>query len=260
MDGSAESPRLAAQRAAIQEARARYERGELSYETFRRALDALVMARDADECQTILRALPTSPLAPLAALESSPASAPAVAGAEPHEHHKWIVAFMSQIKKLRRPWQLQPSTDVVALMGEAKLDLRLAEMPAQARLRVTAIMGTVVILVPPTARVSVRSTFIMSDTHALGESISGVIAFGHDQHVPTTDPATTHLDIEIFALMGNVKVALANATRVEINELVRDALQAVAVGVRRGLRQGASQYPTLRPGGADPPTERHSAW
>lgn len=258
MDGSVESPRLAAQRAAIQEARARYERGELSYEAFRRALDALVMAHDADECQAILRALPTSPLAPLSALEPSNAALPAVAAVEPP--HKWIVAFMSQIKKLRRPWQLQPSTDVVAFMGEAKLDLRLAEMPAQGRLRVTAIMGSVLILLPPTARVSVKSTVIMSDTHALGESISGMIAFGHDEHAPTSASATPQLDIEVFALMGNVKVVLASGTPVAISELVRDALQAAADGVRRGLRQGAGQYPSLGPGGIGPYTERQSNW
>lgn len=257
MDGSTESPRLVAQRAAIQEARARYERGELSYEAFRRALDALVMARDADECQTILRALPTSPLAPLAALEPSHSFVPTTA-VEPH--HKWIVAFMSQIKKLRRPWQLQPRTDVVALMGEAKLDLRLAEMPAQAKLRVTAIMGSALILVPPTAQVSVRTTVIMSDAHALGESISGMIAVGHDEHVPTTATATTHLDIEVFSLMGTVNVVLASGTRVEINELVRDALQAVTAGVHRGLRQGARQYPALDSSAADHYTGRQLEW
>src|SRR5579872_5490300 len=130
MDGSVQPGAVAAQRAAIQEARTRYERGELTYDAFRRALDALVLARDAAECQAILDALPVSPLAALSALDAPPLPIPTTAA--PPER-KRIVAFMSQVKKLRRPWQLGESTDAIAFMGEIKLDLRLAELPPQAR-------------------------------------------------------------------------------------------------------------------------------
>lgn len=246
MSGSGESAALVAQRAAIQEARARYERGELSYEAFRRALDAIVMARDAEECQTILRALPISPLAPLSALEQPNLLAPASTLAPRHGR---IVAFMSQVKKLRRPWQLQPSTHAVAVMGELKLNLHLAEIPPRAKLRVTAVMGSVTILVPPTAQVSVRTTVVMSDTRALGEGVTGMVAFGHEQYAPAPGAARTYLEIEVFSFMSNVKVALASNAPVSISELVRDALQAAATGIQRGLRQGTGQYPSLGPGG-----------
>ncbi|MGH2515075.1 MAG: hypothetical protein ACRDHP_05410, partial [Ktedonobacterales bacterium] len=133
MDGRAEPTALTIQRAAIQEARTRYERGELTFDTFRRALDALVLARDATECQAILNALPVSPLVALSALDSPPLPAPTTTAPPAHKN---IVAFMSQIKKLRRPWRLAASTDAIAFMGEIKLDLRLAELPAQASLHI----------------------------------------------------------------------------------------------------------------------------
>ena len=48
---------LAAQRVAIQDLRTRFERGELPIETFRETLDALVLARDPDECQSLMSQL-----------------------------------------------------------------------------------------------------------------------------------------------------------------------------------------------------------
>src|SRR5262249_499342 len=121
---------LQAQQAAIQEVRARYERGELSFEDFRRVLDALVLARHADECEAILHALPESSGArALAALDPPAPLAPAPVVETPRRR---MVAFMGQVKKLRRTWRLEPSTHTVAFMGEVDLDLNLAELPPQA--------------------------------------------------------------------------------------------------------------------------------
>jgi Cell wall-active antibiotics response 4TMS YvqF len=243
-----ESTALAAQRAAIQEARARYERGEIPFEAFHRALDALVLAQDADDCQAILRELPVSPLASLAALETTNLPAPATAAPQPR--HKWIVAFMSQAKKMRRRWQLMPGTHALALMGEVNLDLGMAELPPQAKIQITAIMGSVTLYVPLTTRVSVHSAVLLSDVGALGENTSGVVAFGHEEHVPAPGPTAVELEVEVFALMSSVKVVLTDGPRVSVSELVRDALRAAADGVRRGLQQGASQQPALGAGGA----------
>ena len=230
---------VAAQRAALAVVRARYERGELAYDAFRRALDALALAHDADECQAILDALPTEHPGMLAALEPSPAPAPIAADSSAPQH-KTIVAFMGQTKKLRRPWRLAPSTEARAFMGEVKLDLSIAELPPRATMRVTAIMATVVIYVPSNVRVSVRSTALLSDTNALeGEGTSGVVAFGRAQHAPVGEPAA-ELEIEVFALMANVKVLLADARPVSVRELAREALRAAVEGVRRGLAAGSS--------------------
>lgn len=247
---------VTAQRAAIVEARARYERGEITFDAFRRALDALVLARDASECQAILDALPTEHTAALAALEPSPAPAPITADRSSPQHQT-IVAFMGQTKKLRRPWRLAPSTKTLAFMGEIKLDLGVAELPPRATMRITGIMATVVIYVPSNVRVSVRSTALLSDTTALdGEGTSGVVAFGHDEHAPAGEPVA-ELEIEVFALMANVKVLLADGRPISVRELAREALRVAVVGVRRGLAAGSSgQSPRPRAVGPAEPMRR----
>jgi hypothetical protein len=233
---TADSSALPAQRAAIQAVRARYERGELSFEAFRRTLDALVLAQDAYECAAILRELPSAPASALAALEPPSSVTPA---ASPRQR---IVAFMGQTKKLRRAWRLAERAHAIAFMGEVKLDLGLAALPPAATLRVTAIMATAVIYVPRNVQVTIRSTALLSDATALGESASGVIAFGHEQHAPPAGPdPVPQLTIEAFALMSNVKIVLTDGPVVSVADLVRDALRAAADGVRRGLLQGPEQ-------------------
>lgn len=232
----------------IQEARRRYERGELSYDTFRRALDALVLARDTGECQVILDALPTSPLAALCGLDAPNPSMPALSPPAPLDYQR-VTAFMSQVKKMRRPWKLGVSTRALAFMGELTLDLRMAELPPHATLQVTSFMGTAIIYVPRSVHVTVHSTVLLGDVQALGEGVSGVIASGHDEHAPPPGTAAPRVDIDVKCYMGNVQVILIDGQRpVSISELVRDALRAVAECARRGLREGSRPYPSLPSG------------
>ena len=226
-----ESALLAAQQAAIEETRARYERGELDFEDFRRALDALVEASSVGECRTILRKLPLSPLAPLTALER-----PATQGARAYSHaQQRIGAFMGQTKKLRRRWKLHPQARVSAFMGEVKLNLNLADLPEQAHLHVSVIMGTVVIYAPRSAHVLVRSRALLSDTNALGEGVSGVVASGHEEHYPANGSASAQITIDVFALMSNVKIVLTDGPTLSVGELARDMARSILSGVQRGL-------------------------
>jgi hypothetical protein len=230
-----ETALLAAQRVAIQDLRTRFECGELPIEAFRETLDALVLARDPDECQSLMSQLPVAPLSILSALE--PAS---VVMVTPVSYpHRRIVAFMSAVKKMRRAWRLAPLTRVVAFMGDVQLDLSKADLPPQARMRVYSIMGSVRILAPKDVHVIVRSTALLGDVNALGESVSGVAAWGHEEHEPALEEeamgARAQIEIEAFTLMGNVHVKLIQPQIPTIGSLVRDVLQAAAMGVRRGL-------------------------
>jgi len=232
---ASETALLAAQRVAIQDLRTRFERGELPIEMFRETLDALVLARDPDECQSLMSQLPAAPLSILSALE--PAGVVMVTPI--YYPHRRIVAFMSSVKKLRRAWRLAPLTRVVAFMGDVQLDLSKADLPPQARVRVYSIMGSVRILAPKDVHVIVRSTALLGDVNALGESVSGVAAWGHEEHEPELEveaaPARAQIEIEAFTLMGNVHVKLIQPQIPTIGSLVRDVLQAAALGVRRGL-------------------------
>jgi hypothetical protein len=220
---------VAAQQAAIQELRGRFERGELPYDDFRRGLDAVLLARDGDECAAIVRDLPAPPLAALDALDARSA---AVAESQ----HSRIVAFMGQTTKTRRAWQLATSTRVTAVMGEVTLDLNRAELPPRARIQITGVMGTVKLYVPPAVRVSVRSRAYLGDTNLLGESVGGVVASGHETHAPTIESARCELEIEIVAVMSNVQVTLADGPAISVGELMRETLRAAAEGFRRGLQ------------------------
>jgi hypothetical protein len=205
-----------------------------------------MLAHDGDECQTILAALPAEPTAELAALDPAPAALPVPASAPTPP--KWIVAFMGQTRKGRRTWRLTPSTQAVAVMGEVRLDLTSAELPARGVIRVMAVMGTVIVAVPPSVRVSVRSAVVMGEVKALGETTGGMVGFGHEEHVPAGQPPIADLDVEVFALMANVRVVVTDGQRVTVSALVRDALRQVATGVGRGLRQGLVERPALQPG------------
>jgi hypothetical protein len=233
-----ETALLAAQRVAIQDLRTRFERGELPIESFRETLDALVLARDPAECQSLMGQLPAAPLSILSVLSTLEPASVTLAAPVSYPHRR-IVAFMSSVKKLRRAWRLAPLTRVVAFMGDVQLDLSKADLPAQARVRVYAIMGSVRILTPKDVHVVVRSTALLGDVNALGESISGVAAWGHEEHEPSLEPepveARAQIEIEAFTLMGNVHVKLIEPQTLTIGSLVRDVLQAAAMGVRRGL-------------------------
>ncbi|HET9112074.1 MAG TPA: LiaF domain-containing protein [Ktedonobacterales bacterium] len=255
MENGTESPLITAQRSAIQQIRGRYERGEITFDTFRDGLDALTQARNPDECATILRDLPHSPLATLAALEPPRLAASAqqlparpVGPAMPAAR-KRITAFMSETKKTRNAWVLAPETHVRAMMGAVKLDLRRAQLPAEAYITVRATMSEVIIYVPDDIAVSVRSTAWMSEVKALGESVAGVVASGDETHFPTHAAPRAHLTIEVSALMGAVNIALVNPTAAAIADLARDTLRIALEGMRRGWENGApgSDLPVASP-------------
>lgn len=238
---------VAAQQAAIQEVRTRYERGDISYDAFHRALDALVLARDEEECRAILAAIPATPAGPLAALDPPAvrpvASSAPIAGAPPGGEHKWVVAFMASTKKTRRRWRLQPWTHAVAVMGEVKLDLSQAELPPRATIEVAAIMGQVTIYVPRSLRVSVQSVTVMGEVNAMGETSGGMVGFGHEEHAPDEGAPAADLVVRAYVLMGEVSVVLTDGPVITVSEVVREALRSVANSLARGFVTGAPNQP-----------------
>lgn len=253
MQNGGESPLVAAQRSAILQLRARYERGELPFDAFRTALDAITEAQNPEDCANILRDLPHSPLATLAALEPLPQAPqlPSVrapmAPMAPAAPRKRISAFMSETKKTRSAWTLAPNTHVRAMMGSIRLDMRRAQLPPEAYLRVKVTMGEVIILVPDDVAVSVRSTAIMGEVIAMGESVAGMIASGEEEHIPTHTEPRARLTIDVSTLMGSVNVRLVNNTTTAISDMARDALRAALEGVRRGFENGSYGAPLPAP-------------
>jgi hypothetical protein len=258
---ASESPLTAAQRSAIQEARARYERGDILVEAFKNALDAITEAPDVGSVEAIVAELPRAPHSALAALEPAP-PAPLPVGTPTvvsgGRGVSRISAFMGETRRAGKPWTLAPRSRISCTMGEVLVDLRQAKLPPQGRMRVNVLMGETRILIPRGVRVSARTRVIMGEATTLGENVAGMIASGEEEHEPPNGETVAELDIDARVIMGELKIVLADASSMSIAELAREALKEALAGVRDGLAQGAAQRAiaaseraALNPGGHD---------
>jgi hypothetical protein len=167
----------------------------------------------------------------------------------PAAPRKRISAFMSETKKTRSAWTLAPNTHVSAMMGSIRLDMRRAQLPPEAYIKVSSTMSEVVILVPDDVAVAVRSKAIMGEVIAMGESVAGMIASGEEEHNPTHTEPRARLTIDVSVLMGEVRVAVVNTTNAAIADMARDAVRAALDGMRRGWENGGTlDAPLPRPG------------
>jgi hypothetical protein len=207
-------PAPLAQHEAIREVRDRYERGEFPVEVFKRALDALLEARSPEECRAVIESLPPSPARALEALDAAarPPAAPALAV----PRTRWMVMILGELKRTKRPWKLGQHTTCVALVGETRLDLSLATLPARGVLRIFALLGEVKVTVPRGVAVRVRSVVLLGETTALGEHAAGIVAVGHadsrdDVAGGAAEPPVAELEIEVVMGLGEVKVVQVDA-------------------------------------------------
>ena len=198
---------LTPQQAALHAVRAMYERGDISYEAFRDAFEALLKTSDPVECQHIITALPISPRTVLDSLDR--AAPPAVMPARKSPklpQRRVFFTLMGEINRARHPWKMGEATTGFALMGEIFLDLTLAAIPATGVLNVAVLMGEVRIIVPANVAVTVHAFTFMGSTRALNERSEGIFAFAHDESDDETTQAAHHLHIHAFTLMGEIRI------------------------------------------------------
>ncbi len=197
---------LTPQQEAIRQVRERYERGDLSFDRFEYALNALLAAQTPEECQAIVQELPSSPVSAL----DTPAPQQAVPPALPTapRHTRWWVAFMGGVRRMSRPWKLAEQTIGIAVMGGIEVDLSLAALPHQGVIRIFTMWGGAKIFVPRSVDVSVRHFVMMGGVNALGESSGGIISFNHEESQAMRGPGATtpQLEIQVFALMGGAEI------------------------------------------------------
>ncbi len=198
-------PALTPQQEAIRQVRERYEQGDLSFDRFEYALNALLQAQTPEECQAIVQELPSSPVSALDALAPQPAlpSVPA-----PQGRTRWWVAFMGGIQRLTRPWKLAERTIGIAVMGGIEVDLSLAALPREGVIHLFTVMGGAKLFVPRSVDVSVQSFVMLGGVNALGESNGGIISFSHEEShaVRASAAPVPQLEIQVFGLMGGVEV------------------------------------------------------
>lgn len=241
-------PTTAAQRAAIADVRARYERGEISYDAFRRAVDALMLTETPEECETVLaevaKAASGSPHAALAALSADGLDAPDVPSRQAASGEQQralpgalISAILGNTHRTRQSWKLAEYTLARSILGDLKLDLTRAEIPPRATLEVTCVLGSAVVYVPRAMRVRVDSHLVLGEIQALGETTGGIVASSHTEHTPAQAEPAAALDVVVRAIGGNVKIVLVDGPVVSLGDVVRQAARFVAERVGRGLQE-----------------------
>ena len=198
-----QQPALTPQQEAIRELHGRYERGEVSFEVFDKALDQVIQAQSPEECWAILQNLPHSPVLALNALET-PVARPAVPVPPSH----WIGSLIGEIKRVRHPWKLAQQTTALMGIGEIELDLSMAALPQQGTLQVNMLIGEVKIYVPRSVHVSVQATAVLGEVNTLGHKSEGIIAHSQAESyaegmLETTAP---RLEIQVNMLIGEARV------------------------------------------------------
>lgn len=204
-----QQPALTPQQEAIRELHGRYERGEVSFEDFDKALDQVIQARSPEECWVVLQNLPHSPALALSALET-PVARPAVPVPPTHwmPPTHWIGSLVGEIKRVRHPWKLAQQTTALMGIGEIELDLSMAALPQQGTLQVNMLIGEVKIYVPRSVHVSVQATAVIGEVNALGHKSEGIIAHSQAESyaegiLETTAP---RLEIQVNMLIGEARV------------------------------------------------------
>jgi hypothetical protein len=202
-----QQPALTPQQQAIQEVRRRYEHGEIPFDVFESALDALLQAKEPEEYESIVRHLPESPVKALdipqnAAVQQIPAMQ--------MPQTSWLVNVIGELKRTKRPWKLAEDTRAIMVIGEMALDLSIAELPQRGVLDIFMGLGEVTIFVPRNIYVSVRTALAIGEVKIGSEKRDGFFCFTQEDIQPTSidpnDDFVPQLEIHVSGLMGEVKI------------------------------------------------------
>ena len=161
-----------------------YARDQLTLEELESRLERVYAARSMDAIESVLAGLPT--VAPTAA-------STAVANVK-RPHSRTFMAVMSGVVR-RGAWTVPKHIQAVAFMGGVELDLREAIIdPQLTEISVLAVMGGVVVTVPPNVRLeSDGFAFMGGFEDQLKQPASG-------------DPNAPVVKLTGFAFMGGVEV------------------------------------------------------
>jgi len=173
----------------IQDLAQHFEQDRLTLDEYERRVEEAFRVRS----RGALIAL-TQDLAPLAAVPAPAAGIRPPVPAPAAPRRKWVVALMSGVVR-RGAWMVPARLRATALMGGVELDLREATLTAPVTdIYAVAIMGGIVVTVPPTVRVEADGFAIMGGFEDQLE------------HRGSTDPSAPVVRVRGFAMMGGVEL------------------------------------------------------
>ena len=169
---------------------------DLSMEELERRIERVYAAQTPAAIAEVLAGLPA--VAPASA--PAPAIVPVASASAPVSlRGRTLVAFMSGIVR-RGAWIVPERLRAVAFMGGVEIDLRAAQLPPVTTVYAAAVMGGIVITVPPGVRVEADGFAIMGGFEDQLELAA------------THDPTARVVRVTGFALMGGVEVKVGERT------------------------------------------------
>lgn len=212
-----QQPALTPQQEAIQVVRTRYEQGILTFDQFEYSLNALLLAQTPEECQRVVDELPSTTVTSVLH-----APAPPKTLGTPATYH--LVGTVGELKRMQRPWRLEPHTRVRMWLGQVKLDLSLATLPPHGVLEVIVPVGEMVIYVPREVHVTLSAFAMIGDVKALGEERNGMFARLREEEFPAEGPPASapHLELRLKTMMGSVKVIRVNGPVLALKDMIKD--------------------------------------
>ncbi len=229
-----QQPANLSQQEAIREVRSRYERGELSFGQFRYALNAILQAQTPEQCQAIVTELP---VAAQPSVFTQQAQALTPVAPLPTE---CIVGAIGELKRMKRPWRMEPHTIVKLWMGQIKLDLSLAALPQQGVLEVSVPVGEAIIYVPREVHVTVRAFALVGEAKVLGEERNGIFCHLNEEDFPpqgTPAESAPHLEIRLKTYIGSVKVIRTNGPVIGFKDMLKEAASQVLLATLDAVKQ-----------------------
>lgn len=176
-----------------------FAQDDLTMDELERRLALVYAAQTPSALTAVLDGLPSLGPQP----SNSPAPAAAAQGSAmvtPAEGYGWrtLFALMSGVTR-KGPWTAPRRLHAIALMGGIELDFRAARLTHQVtEINIVAIMGGVVITVPPTVRVESDGFAIMG---GFDDVPNGLVS---------SDPNAPLIRIRGLALMGGVEVRVVD--------------------------------------------------
>lgn len=231
-------PILTPQQQSIQIVRTRYEQGILTFDQFESALNALLLAQTPEECQRVVDELPSTTATRVL---HAPAPLPPPAQTPAVTYH--ISGTVGELKRMHRPWLLEPHTRIRMWLGQVKLDLSLATLPPNGVLEVFVPLGEIEIFVPREMHVKLNAFALIGDVKALGEERNGIFARLHEEEFPAEAVqagSAPHLEIRLKTLMGSVKVKRVNRPVLALKDMIKDVAGQILLATLDAFKQNRS--------------------
>ena len=198
-----------------------FTRDELGLDEFEERLNGAYAAAAASELGALVADLSPESAVLETELAVAPSTGLALAETAGRARGQRAVAILGSVER-RGHWAVTRSSEALAVLGSIVIDLREVTLPpGVTTLRVSAVLGSIEILVPP-------HLAIESDGSGILGSFEGIQRVPHDP-----DPALPVLRVQGRAVLGSVEIV----TRPTDSRMARGALGGKAVpslGPRRG--------------------------